>query len=320
MITCDMKKTAALISAAGKIAITAHVKPDPDALGSTLALGLALRKIGKEVLMTVDDELPTSLGFMPHLTDIKNLDEFSNQAVDLLIVLDASDRERSGRVPEVFTGPILNIDHHISNKGFSDYRYLDVKAAATGEIIYQLLIELNVDMDLDIAKNLYTAIVTDCGFFQYSNTTKKTMEFAAQLLDHGVKPDEIQYALESKTRSSVELLAEVLKTLEFFAEDKIAVLSLENNKYDPQTDTEGFISFARYISGVEIAVFIKEIDTDITRVSMRSRDIDVSNVALHFGGGGHARAAGCTIKGNLAESKKLLLEQLKKVVAESQHA
>ena len=320
MITCDMKTTAALISAAGKIAITAHVKPDPDALGSTLALGLALRKIGKEVLMTVDDELPTSLGFMPHLTDIKNLDEFSNQAVDLLIVLDASDRERSGRVPEVFTGPILNIDHHISNKGFSDYRYLDVKAAATGEIIYQLLIELNVDMDLDIAKNLYTAIVTDCGFFQYSNTTKKTMEFAAQLLDHGVKPDEIQYALESKTRSSVELLAEVLKTLEFFAEDKIAVLSLENNKYDPQTDTEGFISFARYISGVEIAVFIKEIDTDITRVSMRSRDIDVSNVALHFGGGGHARAAGCTIKGNLAESKKLLLEQLKKVVAESQHA
>ena len=259
------------------------------------------------------------MSFMPHLADIKSLDELGSQTVDLLIVLDASDRERSGRVPEVLVGPMLNIDHHISNKGFSEYRYLDVKAAATGEIIYQLLTELNVELDLDIAKNLYTAMVTDCGFFQYSNTTKQTMEFAAQLLDYGVKPDEIHYALESKTRGSVELLAEVLKTLEFFADDKIAVLSLENSKYDPQTDTEGFIAFARYISGVEIAVFIKEIATDAVRVSMRSREIDVSNVALHFGGGGHARAAGCTIKCSLAESKKLLLEQLEQAVAEHQH-
>ena len=320
MIACDIKQTAALISAAGKIAITAHIKPDPDALGSILGLGLGLRKLGKDIVMTVDDELPKSLDFMPRLSEIKSLDSTDKQKVDLLIVLDASDRERSGRVPEVFGGPILNIDHHISNTGFSEYRYLDIEAAATGEIVYQLLTELNVPIDLDIAKNLYTAIVTDCGFFQYSNTTTKTMEQAAQLLHYGVKPDEIHFALESKSRSSVELLAEVLKTLEFFNEERIAVLSLSHDKYNPDVDTEGFIAFARYINGVEIAVFVKEIDANTTRVSMRSKKIDVSKVALHFSGGGHVRAAGCTIHTKLSEAKSLLLEQLGKAIAEYKNA
>lgn len=319
MITCDIKQTAALISAADKIAITAHVKPDPDALGSILGLGLALRKLGKTIIMAVDDDLPNSLGFMSKIDEIKNLDGENKQKVDLLIVLDASDLERAGRVPEVFLGPMLNIDHHVSNTGFSEYRYLDINAAATGEIIYQLLNEMAISIDLDIAKNLYTAIVTDCGFFQYSNTTAQTMEYAAQLLNYGVKPDEIHFALESKNRSSIELLAEVLKTLEFFNSDKIAFLSLEHKKYDPQADTEGFIAFARYIHGVEIAVFIKEIDESITRVSMRSKIADVSKVALHFGGGGHMRAAGCTIYSNLPEAKSLLLRELDKAIAECRY-
>lgn len=320
MMNCDIKKTAALITSAQKIAITAHVKPDPDALGSVLGLGLALRKLGKEVIMTIDDELPQSLAFMPQIKEVRCLKSLSQKSVDLLIVLDASDRERAGKVPEVLSGPVLNIDHHISNTGFSEYRHLDVQAAATGEIIYALLRELSVDIDLDIAQNLYTAIVTDCGFFQYSNTTAQTMEYAAQLLNYGVKPDEIHYALESRSRASVQLLADVLGTLGFFASGKIAVLSLPCAKYNPEIETEGFIAYARYIQGVEVAVFLKEIDTAVTRVSMRSKNMDVSSVALHFGGGGHVRAAGCTIYSKLDEARSLLLEQLQKAVVEQENA
>lgn len=316
MLECDIKKVAELIRSATKIVITGHVKPDPDALGSILALGLSLRKLNKEVIMTVDDELPKSLAFMPHIDEIEGLDKISPQSADLLILLDSSDLERAGRVPEVISAPLLNIDHHISNKGFSEYRYLDAAAAATGEIMYSLICELGVELDAAIAKNLYTAIATDCGFFQYSNTTKHTMQCAAELLDYGVKPDEIQYALDCKSRKSVELLAHMLTNMEFFQDGQIALLSLEHDKYDPDIDTEGFINYARYVQGVEVAVFLKEVDTSTTRVSMRSKDVNVSVVALHFGGGGHFRASGCTIHKNLDEARVLLLKELQQAVME----
>lgn len=316
MVECNIQKTANIITSANKIAIVAHINPDPDTLGSVLGLGKALQKIGKEVIMLVDDKIAHSLNFMPGICEIKRPEEIPEQHFDLLIVIDASDLDRIGNVAKGIVAPILNIDHHISNTLFADYLLLDTKAAATGEIIYFLLQELKIPLDLDIATNLYIAITTDCGFFQYANTTSRTMHCAAELLTYGIKPNEISDSLEVKSLDSVQLLVKVLQTMEFYSNNKIAIISLPKALCSEGVETEGFIKYPRYIDGVEVAVLFKYVADTTTRISMRSKNLDVSKVALLFGGGGHKRAAGCTIYENLATAKSQLIKKLNEAIEE----
>ena len=298
---CSLQETAALLQAANKIVLCSHVSPDGDTLGSALSLMKALQKLGKDVIVTVDDEISKVYKFLPGIESFVRFQNDERIAADLLVVIDASSLDRAGNVSQCVSAPkTLNIDHHISNTEYADYLYLDTAAAATGEIMYEL-----------IATCIYTALYTDCGSFKYSNTMPKTMRIAAALLEIGVKPNEISDSMEIKPRSNIEMLTKVLETLTFDADGKIAYISINNEMYDKDVDTDTFISYPRYIEGVEVAIMFKAVEKAVTRVSMRSRNLDVSEIAITFGGGGHLRAAGCTIEAALPEAQQQLLKALK---------
>ena len=204
-----------LIMTASRIAIVSHIGPDGDTTGSGLALAEALRQKGKTVHLLVDDVIPPTYRFMPGADGYHQVAEGETIPTDLTVVVDASSKDRMGANEAALSSPILNIDHHISNTHYADYLLLDPKAAATGEIIYRLFKENHVPINKNMAICLYTAIVTDCGFFKYGNTTPACMMAAAELLPYGVHPDEISDILEMKSRETIELLAKVLPTLTF---------------------------------------------------------------------------------------------------------
>ena len=310
MKECSVKETADILKAADSFVLTAHINSDGDAIGAVLALGIALEKIGKNVHLLIDDEIEPQYAFLPGIEKIKMPKGIIK--ADMLVILDASDLERIGRVAEYveFTS-ILNIDHHVSNSGLCDFRLLDVKAAATCEVIFELLNVMSLKIDKDIAKCLYTGIASDCGFFRYGNTTAKTFYIASKLVDIGLLPDQIADCIEMYNIETLRILPQILNTLEFYLDGKIASITIPNNLYTSTMDTEAFIKYPRYIRGVEIALLFKEgVADDSTRVSMRSKLLDVSKVALEFGGGGHTKASGCTINKEIFETKKIIIEAL----------
>lgn len=297
-----LERTADLLSRHSNIVITAHVHPDGDSLGSMLGLAHFLSKKDKNIKLLIDDDVPAVYDFLPGSEMIEQPGSQRIKA-DLLVILDASDLERIGRVKDVVDAPILNIDHHISNTKFAHYLFLDSHAAATGEIILRLLKLMDADISTDIATCLYTAIATDCGFFRYANTSADTMRYCAELIDYGVKPHLVSEELEAKPLASVINLSKILQTLELFFDGKIATITILAEMLEDNESTDGFINYPRIIEGVEIAVMFKPTDNGTCRVSLRSKHVDVSKIALHFGGGGHARAAGCTVNGSLAKVK-----------------
>lgn len=303
---CSFKDITTLFNNSEQILITGHIQPDGDCLGSMLALYLYLQDIGKNVQVVLDDDIPLSYRFLPSIQTIIKPDKSLYSQADLMIVLDASDIERVGSLSTQISCPILNIDHHKSNTKFAEFTYLDLSAAATGEIICNLFNYLNYNPTAAIANCLYTAIATDCGFFRYANTTSSTLRNAALLVEHGAQPNFISDALQMRTPEYITILTAVLQTLEFFHDKQIAAITVDLAKY-PLLDSEGFIDYPRYIEGVRVAVMFKIVDVNTVRVSLRSTDIDVSKIALTFGGGGHLRAAGCTFSGNYADAKNQVL-------------
>lgn len=275
--------------------LTTHLSPDGDAIGSLLALAAGLKKLNKQVICMIDDDLPENFtGLLPYLDWIQKPDDMAVEA-DFLVILDASDFERIGKVGQICKAPILNIDHHISNQGFADYLYLDIKAAATGEIIFSLLNILQTPLNTEIAACLYTAIATDCGFFKYANTTSKTMKIAAELMQFNFQPHILAEEIEKRPLKSVQALTKVLNGLELHENGKIALIEATKEILDICDQTEGFIDLPRSIEGVDVAVLVKYKDDCHCKISMRSKKTDVSEIALAFGGGGHQRAAGCTV-------------------------
>ncbi|MBQ9378068.1 MAG: bifunctional oligoribonuclease/PAP phosphatase NrnA [Schwartzia sp.] len=304
----SMEEAAKKLMAATRLLITAHVNPDGDAIGSTLGLAAFLRGRGKQATVMIDDKLPKNLSFLPGYDTIKKPDGSPVEA-DLLVVLDTS-LDRIGRVAEAAKGlPVLNIDHHISNDGEVDFLFLENRAAAS-EMIFEILTHLGADFPTEVAIPLYTGLATDTGFFKFSNTRPDTMRAAARLLEAGVRPEKVSEALEEKSAALVRGQAAALQTMEFAADGRIAGLFLDRDLATSLETTEGFIDFVRVIEGVDAAVLIKCMDENFCRVSVRSKGLDVSKVAVKFGGGGHIRAAGFTIKKPLAEAKKEVLDAL----------
>ena len=308
---CTLEEIAALLLAQDKLVLCPH----GDALGSTLALKMALEKAGKKVTVMVDDDVPQAFGFLPQIDCFVKPAEGEVVEADLLVVLDASSLDRIGKVAQaVKAKAIANIDHHISNTQFADYLYLNTEAAATAEILCNLVEKLGITPDKDLATCLYTGIYTDCGSFRYANTTPGTMRAAAKLLEYGARPNEISDALGTNTRANIEMLGKVLQTLAFYNDGKISALEINSDLYDKDVNTDNFISFARYIEGVDVAVLFKAVEPAVTRVSMRSQDTDVAAIALSFGGGGHVRAAGCTVELPLEQAKAKVLEAIGKAL------
>ena len=304
----NLLETGNMLLAAQKIVLCCHVSPDGDTLGSALGLARFLEQQGKEVIVFADDHINKSLSFIPGIEKVQRPEEGVIVEAELFVVVDASSFDRVGICNEVVKAPVLlNIDHHISNTEFADYLYLDAEAAAAGEIMCDLFEAMGWEYDEAIATDFYTAITTDCGSFRYSNTTSKTMQRAAKLLDYGVKPNEISDMLDVRSRKTTELLAKVLPSLTFDYEGKVAHITITNDLYDKEAQTDSFVSYPRYIEGVEVAIMFKAVEPEVTRVSMRSSNVDVASVALSFGGGGHLRAAGCTIYAPVEEAKAQLL-------------
>ena len=306
---CSLAETGELLKAAKKLVIVSHVSPDGDTLGSSLALMHALCMLGKEVIMNVDDDISTVYSFLPGIAEYRRFAPEESVDADLLVIVDASSADRAGNALDVVKSPaVLNIDHHKTNTRFADYLYLDSDAAATAEIIYSLLLEMGIKLTRAIATCIYEGIYTDTGSFKYSNTTSRTLKTAAALLNYGVNPSLISDNMELKSRSQVEMLRKVLETLTFLKDGKIAYIEIPLELYDHNVETDTFISYPRYVEGVEIALLFKQVEANLTRVSFRSKEIDVAKVALSFGGGGHKKASGCSIYAPLKEAEKVILE------------
>ena len=306
---CSLAETGDMLKAAQKLVIVSHVSPDGDTLGSSLALMHALRMLGKDVIMNVDDDISTVYSFLPGIAEYRRFAPEESLDADLLVIIDASSADRAGNAMDVVKSPaVLNIDHHKTNTRFADYLYLDSDAAATAEIIYSLLLEMGIKLNRDIATCIYEGIYTDTGSFKYSNTTSNTLKTAADLLNYGVNPSLISDNMELKSRSQVEMLRKVLETLTFLKNGKIAYIEIPLELYNHNVETDAFISYPRYVEGVEIALLFKQVEANLTRVSFRSKEIDVAKVALSFGGGGHKKASGCSIYAPLKEAEKVILE------------
>lgn len=304
-----LRQAGELIEKANKIVLSSHVNPDGDNVGSTLGLYHALKCTNKDIKILLDDDLPDNLGMMQGLDLYQKPQEGKIIDCDLLIILDV-DVDRIGKVKEVVKAPILNLDHHISNTKVSDYCYVDAKAAATAQIIYSLIKEMNWNLNIESATCIYTGLCSDTGFFRYSNTTAYTLRAAAELLEAGARPDKISEIFDQRSFSSVKAAGKAIDTIELYNEGKIALMTINKALKESADNTEGFVNFARNIRGVDVAVMIKYADEKVTRVSMRSKSVNVSEIAQSIGGGGHIRAAGATVYEDLEIAKDIVLNAI----------
>ncbi len=306
----------------GRFAVLSHVRPDGDALGSQLALGLSLKRLGKDVRIWNEEGMLEKYSFLPS-ANLLTKPPADPEDVDVAIALDTAIQNRLGTaLPAVRSAKVwINIDHHPSNPGYGDLVYINPKAPATGQILFELIRSEKLPIDAAIAENLYVAISTDTGSFQYPNTTARTFEMAAELVRAGVDVGRVsQLTYENYPRRRAELLRDLLGTMRFEANDRVASFSLSlatAKKLGVLPEhNEGLIDHLRAIHGVTVAVFFEELADGKVRVSMRSKSekVNVCAICEKFGGGGHVLAAGARIPGTLAEVEKKILEEVRDVV------
>jgi phosphoesterase RecJ-like protein len=306
-----------------RFAVLGHVRPDGDALGSQLALGLSLKQLGKDVRIWNEEGMLEKYSFLPN-ANLLTKPPAEPEDVDVAIALDTAIQNRLGTtLPAVRSAKLwINVDHHPSNPGYGDLVYIDPKSPATGQILFELIKSEKLPIDAAVAENLYVAISTDTGSFQYPNTTARTFEIAAELVRAGVDVGRVsQLTYENYPRRRVELLRDLLGTMRFNANDRFASFSLSLATAKKlgvlPEDNEGLIDHLRAIRGVIVAAFFEELPEGKVRVSMRSKSekVDVCAICEKFGGGGHVLAAGARVRGSLAEVEKKILEEVCDVVS-----
>ena len=310
-MNCSPQEIRCILEQHDCIMLTAHVSPDGDAIGSLLALQEWLECLGKRVVVALDDDIDEKFFFLPQAEQIRRPDQVQTDASWLTVVLDATGIDRIGAAGLLVKGKILNIDHHISNLHFADWEYVRTDCAATGEILTELFDLWQAEVSPSMANALYMAISTDCGFFKFSNTTGHTLRMAALLVEAGAQPNVVSEHLEARSLAKLQALSEVLRHIEMFGENQIACLSFspELLQYTGE-HTGSYIDYIRTIQGVDVAFTVKYIGPEETRVSLRSKRTDVNAVASLFGGGGHIRAAGCTVAASLEAAKKMLVKEI----------
>ena len=310
-----LTEAATRLKAANKILITAHIQPDGDATGSTLAALQMLRNMGKAAQIYIDDDARKNLQFLPCAEEIRRPVDGEKFDADLLLILDTAP-DRIGNVGKMTDAPILNIDHHVTNKNDAGDLYLEADAAATCEIIFKLAKELGAEITPDIATCLYTGLATDTGFFKFSNTRTETFRTAAELVACGVKPNFVSEELEKKSLNEVRGMRTALNSAKIFYGGRVAGMFLDLAAMQNIESTESFIGMIRVIDGVDVAAVISERAEKVCRVSMRSKGVDVSKIANSLGGGGHVRAAGCTLYTTLDEAEKILIAAIGEALGE----
>ena len=300
-----------------RFAVLSHVRPDGDALGSTLALALALKELGKDVRAWNEEGMLDKYSFLAG-AELLTLPPKAPEEFDVAIALDTATQNRLGKAAEAVRKAKLwiNIDHHPSNPGYGDLVYIDPIAPATGQILFELITTAKLPMTPAVAENLYAAISTDTGSFQYPNTTARTFEIAADLIRAGVNVGRLSQLLyENYPKRRVELLRLLLSTMQFGCNDKLAWFSLSQEMAKSvgalPEDNEGLIDHLRAIRGVIVAIFFEELADGKVRVSMRSKNesVDVCAICQSFGGGGHTLAAGARVRGTLTEVTQKIVEK-----------
>jgi bifunctional oligoribonuclease and PAP phosphatase NrnA len=298
-------------------AIVCHSSPDGDSLGSMLGLYSCLSEIGKNADVFVEDVVPEKFYFLPLSNEICSIEE-SKDRYDCVFVLDCGDLDRLGSCRDIIykCNTVINIDHHLTNDLFGHINFVDTNASSVGEIIYQLLKINGFEISKNTAICLYTSIIADTGGFKYSNTTSMTLSIAGDLINTGINFSDINNRVfDIKTITQIKLISKVTSTLTTFLNDKVAIIYLSKGMLEEcnatEDDASEFVNFARDISGVEVGVFIKEKDPKVSRVSLRSKNYaDVRAIAEKFGGGGHLRAAGCTVEGSIQEAMQIILNEI----------
>jgi phosphoesterase RecJ-like protein len=290
--------------------VVSHIDPDGDAASSTLAMSWMLKQLNKRFTMINEGNIP---GKFNYLWGFKGIIDYSNAApsrvFEHVIAVDCADFSRIGKVKSLFnaTTLILNIDHHRTNDYYGAHQLINEDAAATAEVLYDLAMELDIKWSTELGNSIYTGLLTDTGGFRYANTTPKVMRIAAEMLQLGVDGNDLaDRLLEKLTFSHIILLQKALATLDFTTDKKISWVSVTLQDIAiaeaSNEDLEGLVNYPRNIEGVEVGILFKEVEADKYKVSMRSAGIaDVAYIAKSFGGGGHFRAAGCTLLGNLEE-------------------
>ncbi|MGE5893455.1 MAG: DHH family phosphoesterase [bacterium] len=298
--------------------IATHIDPEGDALGSSLALSLALGAMGKRSRVFNRDAVPVIYRYLP---SSESVTDQAPAYVDRLLLLDCNSLKRAA-LEKTEIGVAAVIDHHSTGNDYGDIRWIVPDAPATGLMVYTLIKELGVPISRDMAVNLYTAIGIDTGIFRFSNTTAECLFAAAELVTLGAVPSYIADRLYNNySKGRFLLLKKVIETLELHGTIAISAITeaMFRESGTSAEDTENFVNFALQMDEIQVAALIRQVDQvdALTwKVSLRSKEgADVSQVAVHFGGGGHRNASGCTIKGELADIKKKILDKLSQIIS-----
>jgi phosphoesterase RecJ-like protein len=298
--------------------LASHANPDGDAVGSLIALGLALEKLGKKTLLYNPSPIPAVYRFLPEVDRIDcSLENVA--ACDTAIVLDCGDLSRTGCAGSIIEQlpVVINIDHHISNSGFGHLQMVDTFACATAEIVYRLIKALGVAIDTDMAISIYTAILTDTGSFRFSNTNPSAFSISREMTALGVAPYRVaQHVYGTYSMGRIRLLNLALDSIEISENGKLSMMtvtgSMLNDTGTQPEDVDGLINYARRIKDVKVAALIQEQRNGIEdpdspgkyHVSLRSDGtVNVAAIASAFGGGGHYSAAGFQIECPLSSLK-----------------
>lgn len=303
--------------------LATHENPDGDAIGSLLALGLALEAMGKATTMFADNSIPAVYRFLPAVERIVHrFDE--GLRVDTAVVLDCSALARCGRAATLAgSAPVLIcLDHHLTNTGFGHLRWIDPDACATAEVVYRLIKAMGVTIDKAMATAIYTGILTDTGSFRFANTNRAAFAICEQMVALGVDPYQAaRHVYGTYSLGRIKLLNRALDSIELAGDGKISIMTLTRDMLAETgthtEDTEGLINYARRIEAVQLAALILEDPNGHAgryHVSLRADgDVDVGAIAASFGGGGHPHAAGFSVDGDLAQVKARLASLAKRL-------
>ncbi len=307
-----------IIKNAKKILLLSHVNPDGDTLGSMCAMhSMILKRFKKKADMSIVSNVPFNYRFLPNI-DLAQRYFDKSLVYDLVITLDvaAIDRVKEAKIFFDKAKCTINIDHHKTNPSFGDYNLIEPDASSCGEVLFNYFKKNNWEFTEDAAICLYTAIMTDTGNFRFENTSPNTFRAVADLVEFGANPNKLyKLCYESKTKNLVLFQNYCVNKAEFLNDNKIVyttVYKKDLEKFSAGDDyTDGIAETLRAIDSTEVSFVVKEVESKVTKVSMRSKHIDVAKICELFGGGGHTYAAGCTIKASVKDSIEKLLREIK---------
>jgi phosphoesterase RecJ-like protein len=291
-----------------RFVIASHQRPDGDAIGSAMAMAVALRALGKDATVVTDAIPPVFLQPFPGVAGIQ-VTPAVTQAFDAALIMECSELARTG-VSGLDRSPVMNIDHHPGNKGYGAINWIDESAAACGEMVFSLIEALGAPLTKDAATHVYLAVLTDTGSFHFSHLSPRTYEIARRCVEAGADPQWIARThYDSNSLARVRIFGAVMNGMVIVSEGRAALLSITRKTMadlgGTGDDLEGLINFPLTVKDIEAVAFFKETGDDDWRVSMRSKGaVDIGAIARQLNGGGHTNAAGCAARGSLDDVTK----------------